>query len=175
MSTVDSDGKGGGTVLITGGTGALGRELARHLVTEHGVRKLVLIGRGGRMPEPLDLDADVTVRGCDVADREALAALLAELPDLRTVIHAAGELAAGVVETLTAEQLRTALRAKAAGARNLHELTGDLDAFVLFSSAAATLGSPGQAAYAAANAYLDALAQHRRPNGQPAVCLPAGQ
>jgi acyl transferase domain-containing protein len=175
LSPADGHRKVTGPVLITGGTGALGRELARHLVDEHGVRELVLVSRGGHLAEPLDLDADISVRACDVTDRTALAALLADLPELRTVVHAAGELADGVVETLTADRLRTALRAKAIGARNLHELTGDLDAFVMFSSAAATLGSPGQAAYAAANAYLDALAQSRRANGRPAVSLAWGQ
>ncbi|MEU8347914.1 SDR family NAD(P)-dependent oxidoreductase, partial [Spirillospora sp. NPDC048832] len=168
-----------GTVLITGGTGTLGRLLARHLVERHGVRRLLLVSRSGPdapgTAELRGLDADVTVVACDAADRAALAALLDE-HDIGAVVHAAGVLADAPLETLTAEDLDAVWRAKAEAARNLDELTRDrdLDAFVLFSSIAGTAGTAGQAGYAAANAYLDGLAAHRRALGLPAVSLAWG-
>ncbi|HEY5833118.1 SDR family NAD(P)-dependent oxidoreductase, partial [Streptomyces sp.] len=168
-----------GTVLITGGTGTLGQAVARHLVSRYGVRHLLLVSRGGGAAPELDADVNVNVAACDVADREAVAELLDGIPPahpLTAVIHAAGVLDDTVVERLTAEQLDRVLRPKVDGAWHLHELTRehDLAAFVLFSAAAGVLGNAGQAGYAAANSYLDALAEFRQSLGLPAVSMAWG-
>ncbi|MDI2031353.1 SDR family NAD(P)-dependent oxidoreductase, partial [Saccharopolyspora sp. TS4A08] len=166
-----------GPVLITGGTGGLGALVARHLVAEHGVRELLLVSRSGTAD---DLVSDLTEQGawvearaCDVADRAAVETLLAE-HEVRAVVHAAGVLDDGVIETLTPERVHAVLRPKVDAAWNLHELTRDLSAFVVFSSAAGILGTPGQANYAAGNAFLDALVEHRRAQGLPGASLAWG-
>ncbi|MFD1119138.1 SDR family NAD(P)-dependent oxidoreductase [Sphaerisporangium aureirubrum] len=172
------------TALITGGTGTLGTLLAEHLVTRHGVRHLLLTSRQGPdAPGAADtrqrlteLGAEVTVAACDIADPEALAALLASIPPehpLTTVVHAAGVLADATVENLTSEQIDTVLLPKIAAAFNLHTQTRhlNLDDFVLFSSITATIGTPGQGNYAAANTFLDALAHHRHTHHQVATSL----
>ncbi|MEU2065205.1 type I polyketide synthase [Streptomyces sp. NPDC013455] len=176
-----------GTVLITGGTGTLGALTARHLVTAHGVRHLLLLSRRGPAAdgaaalceELTALGATVTLVACDTADRARLAAALDAVPaahPLTAVLHTAGALDDGVVTALTPERVDTVLRPKLDAALLLDELTRDSDlaAFVLFSSAANVFGNPGQANYAAANAALDALAHRRRARDLPGVSLAWG-
>ena len=167
-----------GTVLITGGVGELGRELARHLVDGHGVRHLVLTSRRGlETPGAPELVAalqalgarTVEVVGCDVSDRAWVRSVLSSIPaerPLTGVFHLAGVLDDGIVPALTGERLDRVLRPKLDGAYHLHELTAEQDvaAFVLFSSAAG-LGGAGQANYAAGSVFLDALAAERRHRG----------
>ncbi|MFF2021969.1 SDR family NAD(P)-dependent oxidoreductase [Streptomyces sp. NPDC058171] len=174
-----------GTVVVTGGTGGLGAVFARHLATSHGVRDLLLLSRRGPGAEGAaalvaELDAlgcGARVVACDVSDREQLAGALASVErPLIGVVHTAGVLDDGVVESLTVEQVDRVMRPKVDAAWHLHELTADADlsAFVVFSSVAALMGSPGQGNYAAANAALDALAATRRAAGLPATSLAWG-
>ncbi len=176
-----------GTVLITGATGVLGALTARHLVEHHGVRDLLLVSRRGPdAPGAAELQAELTglgarvrVEACDVADRGQLVRLIASIGEDRAlsgVVHAAGVLDDGVVGSLSAERLERVLAAKVDAAWHLHELTKamGLRAFVLYSSAAGVCGSPGQANYAAANAFLDTLAEYRRERGLAGLSIAWG-
>ena len=195
LARIDAQGAGAGlpafdperTVLISGGTGGLGALLARHLVEAHGARHLLLLSRSGPAAPGAqelrsgleELGAEVEIAACDAADREALSELIdslsAEHP-LGAVVHCAGAIDDGTMETLDPAQVERVFTAKAATAWNLHELTqqADLSAFVLFSSAAGTLGGPGQGNYAAANVFCDALAERRAAEGLPATSIAWG-
>ncbi|MEV4096143.1 SDR family NAD(P)-dependent oxidoreductase [Streptosporangium saharense] len=174
-----------GTVLVTGAVGGLGELTARHLVAAHGARRLLLVSRRGAdaegaaelVAELREAGAEVTLAACDVADREALAVLLENVPaehPLTTVVHTAGVVDDGVVVSLSPERFERVLAPKVTGALNLSELATGVRGFVLFSAAAGVLGNPGQANYAAANCFLDALAQRRRARGLPAVSMAWG-
>ncbi|MEM7674739.1 MAG: type I polyketide synthase, partial [Myxococcota bacterium] len=187
-----------GTVLITGGTGALGAALARHLVHRRGVRQLVLASRSGSgssraealITELSELGATARIVACDVSDRDSVRKLLSEFSKstdrssaeapLTAVFHLAGALDDGVITSLNPTRLAAVLRPKVDAAWHLHELThelglaDDLSAFVMFSSIAGTLGSPGQGSYAAANTFIDALARRRVDDGRPGLAIAWG-
>ncbi|WP_156312962.1 type I polyketide synthase, partial [Micromonospora sp. HK10] len=176
-----------GTVLITGGTGTLGALLATHLAATGRARHLLLVSRRGAdapgaaelVDRLTELGATTTVAACDTADPDAVADLIAAVPadhPLTAVFHTAGVVDDAAVHTLTPEQIHTVLRPKVDAAWHLHAATAHLPlaAFVLYSSVAGTLGTGGQGNYAAANTYLDALAQHRRAHGLPVTALAWG-
>ncbi|HSR95261.1 MAG TPA: SDR family NAD(P)-dependent oxidoreductase, partial [Solirubrobacterales bacterium] len=181
--TVDPD----STVLITGGLSGIGAQVARHLAREHGARHLLLVSRSGEQAETAaalreeleGLGAAVSIVACDVSDRAQLKTVLDEIPTehpLGAVVHSAAVLEDGVLETQDADRLERVMRPKVDAAWHLHELTAgiELSQFLLFSSAAGVLGGAGQTSYAAANAFLDALAQRRRAEGLPAAALAWG-
>ncbi|MCM2576336.1 type I polyketide synthase, partial [Streptomyces meridianus] len=183
----DVDFAADGTVLVTGGTGGLGALVARHLVTGHGVRHLLLVSRRGTEAPGIDafrdeltgLGATVAVAACDVADRDALAGVLDTVDPahpLTAVVHVAGVADNGVIGTLSPDRMHAVLRPKADAAWHLHELTRgmDLSAFVMFSSAGGLVLAAGQGNYAAANVFLDALAHQRHAAGLPATSLAYG-
>jgi acyl transferase domain-containing protein/NAD(P)-dependent dehydrogenase (short-subunit alcohol dehydrogenase family)/acyl carrier protein len=175
------------TILITGGTSGLGAIVARHLAAEHGARHLLLASRSGseaaraaELKEELEaFGAEVRIAACDVADRAGLEELLGSIPaehSLGAVIHSAGVLDDGVLESVDPERLERVMRPKVDAAWHLHELTAELglSQFLLFSSAAGVLGGAAQTSYSAANAFLDALAAHRQGRGLPATSLAWG-
>jgi acyl transferase domain-containing protein/acyl carrier protein len=178
----------GSTVLITGGTGGLGAILARHLAAEHGVGRLLLASRRGpgapgaaELVEQLEgLGAEASVLACDVSDRGQLRELLASAsaePGLAAIVHTAGVVDDGLLEAIDGDSLGRVFAPKVDAGWSLHELTAELDdppLLIFFSSASGALGNPGQANYAAANSFLDALAAHRQAQGLPAMSLAWG-
>ena len=178
-TAMDSD----GTYLVTGGLGGLGLEVAQWLI-DQGARTLVLVGRSGATGDAVEAvqrleatGARVEVRRVDIADAEAVTRLgqemVAELPPLRGIVHAAAVLDDGILGHQTRERFARVFAPKALGAWNLHQMSLDmeLDFFVTFSSWAALVGLPGQGSYVAANAYLDALAHHRVDLGLPGLSI----
>ncbi|MEU4626875.1 SDR family NAD(P)-dependent oxidoreductase [Actinoplanes sp. NPDC023801] len=170
-----------GTVLITGGTGALGAHTARWLARRGAGNLLLVSRRGPDAPGAADLVAELaalgsraTVAACDVADPAAVSALLATVPDLTGVVHAAGINGLTALDDTTATELADVLHGKVAGAVNLDEQTRGLDLFVVFSSIAGVWGSGGQGAYAAGNAFLDALVRARRDRGEKGTAISWG-
>jgi acyl transferase domain-containing protein/acyl carrier protein len=175
------------TVAILGATGDVGRRLARHLVTDHGARRLLLASRRGPgadgaaelVAELEDLGAEAELVACDAADRAQLDALIASVParhPLAAVFHGAAVTDDGLIASLDSERLATTMAPKAAAAWHLHELTREIEGceLILFSSVAASFQSLGQGNYAAANAFLDALSQRRRAEGLPGLSLAWG-
>ncbi len=175
------------TVLITGGLSGIGALVARHLAESHGARHLLLVSRSGPEAEGAaelkdelqGLGAEVEIAACDVADREALKQLLDSIPPehpLGAVIHSAGTIDDGLLESLDPERLARVMTPKVDAAWHLHELSAEMDLsqFLLFSSAAGLVGGAAQANYAAANTFLDALTAHRRSRGLPAASLAWG-
>nr|WP_263172694.1 type I polyketide synthase [Streptomyces sp. SCSIO ZS0520] len=176
-----------GTVLLTGGTGVLGRLFARHLVTEHQVRHLVLASRRGLeapgaaelLEELSGLGAQARIVSCDVTDEAAVNAVLGQIPaaqPLTTVVHAAGVSHSALLDALTPGQLAEVMDARVRGALHLDRATRglDLSAFVVFSSATGVLGGGGYAGLASAGSFLDAFARHRRAQGLPALSVAWG-
>jgi rifamycin polyketide synthase module 9/10 len=172
-----------GTVLVTGGTGSLGGLVARHLVTRHGVRRLVLASRRGPAAEGVnDLVADLTGQGaavsvvaCDMSDRDQVADLLTEHRPTG-IVHTAGVSDAGVIGTVTPDRLAEVFAPKVDAVRHLDELTRgmELDAFVVYSSVSGVFMGAGSGSYAAANAFLDGLMASRRAAGLPGLSLAWG-
>ncbi|MER5261877.1 SDR family NAD(P)-dependent oxidoreductase [Actinosynnema sp. NPDC002837] len=170
--------RAGGTVLVTGGTGAVGPHLVRWLA-RNGAEHVVCTSRTGVEPPSFaalraESDVRLTVARCDIADRDALAELIDRIGPVRVVVHAAAEIRLDPLRTTTSEEFAQVLAPKVAGARNLDELLPDVEAFVLFSSVAGVWGSGDHGAYAAANAYLDALARQRRDRGRHALSVAWG-
>lgn len=172
-----------GAYLVTGGLSGLGL-LAAQWMADNGARHLVLMARSGASPEAADVIAAIEAKGVRVTKVRGDASRIADLAGaiavaqadgrtLRGVILSAGVLDDGVLTEQTWSRFAAVMAPKVSGAWNLHVLTRNLnlDFFVMFSSAAALLGSPGQSNHAAANAFLDALAHHRRAQGRPALSI----